>query len=369
MAKKQKQSTEALKSMLVKAPRKVLKPEDYLHTGSSMVNLGITGFVDRGIAKGTFALLVGGSSAGKTWLAHTCFAEATISEAFKNHRLIYDPSENGALMDLEFYFGKKVADRLEWPRVVDDKPVYSKTVEEMCFAIDDAFDVGRPFIFVEDSIDGLSSNPEQKKFDEHKEANRKGIMDVKGDFGDGKPKILSRGLRTIVSELERTDSILIILNQTRDNINAGPWEPKDTRSGGRALEFYAHTIAWMKVAGHVEKTLRGKKRELGVLSRIKIRKNRTTGRVREVTIPILHSFGIDDLGSMVDYLLDEKIWKSTDKGIVTVTGLGPEFTGRRDAIIKRIEDDGLEDDLKAIVQSTWDEIEEALKVKRKSRYS
>jgi len=362
--------SEELKRQLLSGRRQTPKEDAYLHTGSTMLNLAITGDVRKGFGAGTYVLFVGDTSSGKTWLSHACFAEACLSKRFQRHRLIYDNSENGALMDLEFYFGKAVVERLEAPSYTEEgEPIFSRTLEDMYYHLDDAIEDGRPFIFVEDSIDALTSMPEEKKFDAHKRASRRGKSgEEKGDYGDGKAKISSRNLRKVVGELERTDSILIILNQTRDNVGGGLFEPKKTRSGGRAMEFYAHVELWASVGGHITKEVKGKKRELGIISKVKVKKNRFTGRMREAQIPILHSYGIDNTGSMVDYLVEEGTWKRTKNGIISVSGIGPEFTGRRESVIKRIEQQGMIEDVEELVQGTWNAVEKACVVERERRY-
>jgi len=67
----------------------------------------------------------------------------------------------------------------------------------------------------------------------------------------------------------------------------------------------------------------------------------------------------------VDYLMEEGHWEQKGNSIVV-----PEFDfkGLRERLIKYIEDNNLEDQVKQIVQTVWDDIEEACAVKRKKRY-
>jgi len=169
--------------------------------------------------------------------------------------------------------------------------------------------------------------------------------------------------------LLKTGSILIIINQTRDRINALPFQSKKTRSGGHALEFYACLEMWSSVAGQIKRTIKGKKRQLGVQCKIRIKKNRITGRDRTVIIPIYHSIGIDDLGNCIDYMLDEGDWekaKEDKKIVIDAKGLG--IKGSRNRLIKFIEQQELEKDLRELVGDVWREIEEACTIRRKRRY-
>jgi len=354
------------KALRKKSEKKKLTAKDFISTGSTLLNLACTGYPECGFAKGHYYFIVGDSISGKTWLSLTCLAEAAINPNFKNHRFIYDNAEDGALMDIERFFGKRVAEKIEPPirHPKLGRSPFSDTIEDFYFSMDDAIKDGRPFIYILDSMDSLSSESESDKFDKTKKAYREG-KDSPGSYGDGKAKVNSAMLRRVIGRpLEESGSILIIINQTRDNINALPFQSKKTRSGGHALKFYACLEIWSSVAGKIEKTVKGKKRQLGVESKIKVKKNRITGRERTVTIPIYHSFGIDDVGSCVDFLLDEKYWKKGDE--IKAKGLG--IKGSKKKIIKLIEQNGLEKDLRELVSEVWNEIEDLCTIKRKKRY-
>lgn len=359
--------TKEIKAELLKKPKKepAIRKEDLLSTGCTTLNLACTGKAEGGFVKGKYYFFVGDSESGKTFLMLTCLAEASINKNFDKYRFIYDDVEDGALMDFEKFFGKAAADRIEPPRVIDGVPVYSDTIEDFYHHVDDAGKAGVPFIYLLDSMDALSSESEGKKFDENKTAIRKG-KDSKGSYGDGKAKINSSHLRRVISILRDTGSILIILNQTRDNIDAGMFESKKTRSGGRALKFYAALEMWSSAGKRLEKTYRNKKRQLGVMCRVHVKKNRLTGKDRTIEIPILHSHGIDDLASCVLYLVDEGHWKRNKEGAIAATDF--DFSGRQDKLIAHIEENGLEKDLRLLVTEVWNEIEAACVVERKSRY-
>ena len=348
-----------------KKKRKRLSTKDFLSTGSTLLNLACTGNPFRGFAKGKFYFIVGDSISGKTWLSLTCLAEASINSNFDDYRFIYDNGEDGALMDIKKFFGESVYQRMEAPEKSDDySPIFSTTIEEFYFHIDDAIRVNQPFIYILDSMDSLSSQEEVNKFDKTKIAIRKG-KEAAGSYTDGKAKKNSANLRRLLEPLKNSGSILIIINQTRDNISALPFQPKKTRSGGHALHFYATLEMWSSVAGRITKNIRGKKRQLGVNCRIQIKKNRITGRERTITIPIYHSFGIDDIGSCVDYLIDEDYWKQKGSKI---NATGFDFIGTKEKFIRYIEAQGMEKDIRSIVGDVWDEIEEECVIKRKPRY-
>src|SRR6185436_11241651 len=103
----------------------------FLSTGSTLLNLAISDRARGGFCTGKFFYLVGDSASGKTFLSMTCFVEATKNPAFKDHRLILNNAEDGALMDVRKFFGADVKRRLEWRR--------SEAIEEFYDDCDQTF--------------------------------------------------------------------------------------------------------------------------------------------------------------------------------------------------------------------------------------
>lgn len=349
-----KTDTERTKERLRPKAEKVKKTVG-LSTGSTLVNLAMSGHASWGIAAGTYTLLVGDSASGKTFLALTTLAEASINPAFKDHRLVCFAPERGARMNVARYFGKRLAERIEWR--------YPETVERFYFDVDTILKEG-PAVVVLDSMDALTSEDELDKFAERKKAADKG-KDVNGSYGTSKAKQNSADLRVTVNRLEESGSILVIISQTRDNIGFGAQFNPKTRSGGKALSFYATSEAWFSVGGQLKRTVKGKPRNIGSELIVKIRKNRETGAKRDVTLHHYPSYGFDDVGSMVAYLIDEGHWTET-KGRVSA----PEFKaeGFREAVIAAIEKQNGERTLRTLVAECWRDIENACAVQRKPRY-
>lgn len=351
-----------IKKKLSPKKKKKITGKDFVSTGSTLLNLAITGKPNRGFMKGLYYYLVGDSSSGKTFNSLTCLAEASINKNFDDYRFIYDNSENGALMNIENFFGKGVAKRIESPSTEKGREIFSATIEEFYYHIDDALKEGVPFIYILDSMDSLTSEEDQKKFDEHKKAHRKGNK-VPGQMTDGKAKKNSSGIRRLLSPLKRSGSLLIVISQTRANMGGG--YAKKSRSGGWALQFYACVEIWTSIRQKLTKTVRGKPRQIGILCQCQTKKNRIKGRDRKVCFPIYHSFGIADIESCIDYLLDEEHWEQKENSIHA-----PEFKfkGTKKKLIKLIETKNMEKDLREITGDVWNDIEDACAVHRKRRY-
>ncbi len=156
----------------------------------------------------------------------------------------------------------------------------------------------------------------------------------------------------------------MILSQTRESFTATRGDRR-TRAGGRALRFYATVEVWSSVVGRITKVVNGSKRPIGVNVALKVKKNRITGKTYSVETDIYPSYGIDDLGTCVDYLVEEKRW-DVQKQTIIASDLGISAT--RDKLIRLIEERGLESELRSLVGKTWREIEESSKPQRKARY-
>jgi hypothetical protein len=315
------------------------------------LNLGATGRIAGCFVKGHYYWFVGDSTSGKSFLALTCFAEACINPNFDGYRIIYDNAEDGALMDIEKFFGKAVVDRIEPPAGTKEEPEFSETTEDFYFNIDDAVEGGVPFIYVLDSMDMLESNEDQDKFKEVKDARKKNKK-VTGSFGMQKAKANSAYVRRIVRGCRDTGSIVIIISQTRDNVGYGSQYDPKRASGGRSLKFYATLEIWTSVKEKLKKTLRGKARKIGIRSKVQLKKNRITGKDRDVLVPIFYDRGIDDLESCIDFLLEEKHWTGTDSSINA-----PEFDfkGSKDKLVQRIENADEEIELRKLTAKVWND--------------
>jgi recombination protein RecA len=344
---------------------------DFVSFGVTTLNLAVAGRTSGGLPKGKYLYFVGDSSSGKTWFSLGVAAELARNKHFDDYRIIYDASENGALMDIPAYFGDRLAGRLEPPRGTRDNPQYSRMVEEMYYNLDAALDEG-PCLYIEDSFDALLAEADDEKFGEARSAFEKTLEDGKerdlsGSYGTAKAKTHSNNINRVVQRLQETGSILVGVSQTRDKIGGMGYGPQKTRAGGKALRFYAHVEIWTSVRGPIKVTKLGKEREVGNLLQLDVQKNRITGWEGKIEVPFLRKLGLDDLGCCVDFLVGEKHWKKADKGS-KITAPEFRFEGTRDALLAKIEGEDAERELQLLVGDVWRKIEEACLPGRKPRY-
>lgn len=330
-------------------------------TGSVLLNLACSDRSDGGWGAGKIANLIGDSSSGKTLLALSMFAECARRPEFDGYDFIYDDVEAACEFDLGKLFGSKVKDRIKAPAYGEEyvRPIYSDTIQQFHANVFAAIESGVPFIYVLDSFDALTSSEELGRAEESAKATRDG-KDVKGSYRMEKPKLISEMLRQIKARLKETNSFLLIISQTRDNIDPLSFEKK-TRSGGKALRFYSSHEVWMALAGK----LKSKDRVIGSNVKVKVTKNKLTGKQREITFPVYYDYGVDDLASCIDFLEDEGWWqRKGDK--LRATELGVEGTRRR--LITEIEEKEQQAVLFRVTQTCWSQIEELLKLDRKPKY-
>jgi len=366
-------ATEIKEKLAPKRKAKVLD-KSFLSTGSTLLNLALSGRIDGGIPVGSYLLFTGDSQSGKSILSNNCLAEAAINSAFDKWSLLYNNPENGLLLDVEYFFGPKLVERIQYPTDKHGEIRPSATVEEFYYHLDDLRRAGKPFVEVLDSQDALDSIAAEEKFKEEKAAYLKG-KETTGSYGMSKPKKHSQNLNWVNSHLERTGSILIIINQTRDNIGFGSQYNPKTRSGGRALKFYAQFELWSSVIKQLKKRVNGKDRQIGTLCEIHVKKNRVNGHDVSVRVPILRKFGLDDIGSCVDFLVEERHWategKKSDSDDATnkvIIADELDLTGKRESLIEQIEEGNMEQELRLVCQKVWDSIDAQCCPKRKPRY-
>ncbi len=149
---------------------------------------------------------------------------------------------------------------------------------------------GRPILYIIDSLDALSDEAEQDR----------GIGD--GSYGGSKPKKMGEMFRRLVERMEAQNMLFIVISQLRDKLNVTFGE-KQTRSGGRALDFYASHIVWLAEIGKIKKTIDKVDRIIGVNVRARVKKNKVGLPFRECDYPILFGYGVDDLTANVEWLI------------------------------------------------------------------
>lgn len=254
----------------------------FVSSGCAIMDAALGG----GYVLGRVANVVGDKSSGKTLLAiEAC---ANFNRKYPNGYIRYAEAE--AAFDMRY------AEALGMPVSAIDFDSGGKpftTVEDFYEDINRIMKANkdRPILYILDSLDALSDEAE---------ANRE-IGDA--SYGGSKPKKMGEMFRRLVQRMEDQEVLLIIISQLRDKINVTFGE-KQTRSGGRALDFYASHVIWLAEIEKLKRTMSSIERVVGVKVKARIRKNKVGLPFRECTYPIIFGFGIDDLTANVEWLLE-----------------------------------------------------------------
>jgi len=335
----------------------------FLSTGCSVLNCLLSDRVDGGWPSGRISNLIGDSDTAKTVLGMHALAEACQNKDFDDYLLIYADIESALTSSTKAMFGRRVQDRASFLHCEgekrEDRP--PETVEELHYQWMNLMEEGRPFIYVVDSLDFLPSQADLDKTQEQKKAWESG-KESKGTYQMSKQKRLKAMLREMKGKIGRTDSIILIISQTIDNIGS-MFDPK-TVAGGNALEFASRIRVWLSKL----ETDKVGKRVIGRKVRAKVSKNHITGHLREAPIWVYNSYGVVDTKTSIDFLVAEGAWPKVG-GWVIPEGLyndGQKFQVRD--LISKIEADKRQRLLGRLVQKKWDDIEASLKLNWERRY-
>lgn len=394
-----------------------MKKQIFFQTGCKLFDMVIGGNKGvYGVPAGRFINLVGDKSTGKTFLSNEFIAWAhhNIGKKFK---WVYDDCESGYSFDTESLYGFEIM-----PQELEDR-VHSTTVEEAFYNITkftEKLKDDECGIYVLDSLDGLTSDEQDKRAEERIKC-IEDEKEMKGTYGMGKAKYLSQEFfPQLCSTIENKNVLVIIISQVRDNIDMFSFE-KFTRAGGKALDFYAHSVIWLATAKKIEK----KDRPVGVVVKAKTTKSKTPRPFRDCFFSFLYDYGLDGIGTGVDYLFDLRTekgelnkkanavkWnggmnldKKTLKEFLEEYELLEKFensryaeadgtdadnmfafiqskkeyklkfnekfgdTMTRDELIAYIEENDLEMELEERVENKWEELEESIKSNRKKKYA
>jgi len=331
----------------------------FIQTGSTLLNLALSDNAFGGYPFGKIINLIGDSSAGKSMLALTMLAELCQDKRFDDYELIYDDTEVALEFNVSKLFGKRVSERIR-------RDINSRTIQQWYGNHLRMMADNKPFVYITDSFDGLSSEEEKKRGDEIvKKVLSNETEDIKGSFKSEKAKWASEAFRNFAEGVEKTNSLSLIISQTRDSLNV-MYGPKKTKSGGRALEFWSSHEIWLSKESSIKAKTRNS-HTLGQNIIAKVKKNKYTGKLREISFPVYYDYGVDDIKSCINFLVDNKFWGKKGGGYILADGISEEQM-REDDLISFIEEKGLEPKLKELTANLWKQIEDEISIKRKPKY-
>ena len=350
------------------APRKI--DELLIPTGSTLLNCCCSDNPFGGFQLGKIVTAPGPSQSGKSIVAMSMLAAVAHNPLFDEYDLIYDDSEEALEFDTRYLFGEKTYERVAPPGYDKNKePLYSNTIQDLESNILLRCNRGdcKPFIWIEDSLDALTSEEELEREYANAIIRAKDgdhAKQIQQSYNTEKAKIIGRVLRLIKGYLKKAKSTLIIIQQERSAMNAMPFAKQYTTSGGKAPFYYSSHQVRLVNTGPIYGT---DKIPIGNKLNAQVVKNKLNGKKRQCSFCVYEDMGIDDVSSCVDYLCKNH-WKSVPNHPQTFRAEELNFEGTKIKIIEHIENEALEKVMQEAVGVAWNVNEESLRLGRSRRF-